>query len=1247
MSTGTNPTPADTGNNRALRLEQLRADIWKLALVADDSQTLFQTLLPRVGLALASDNVTFLSLDENGKKYQVTQQWRADGRQVGADETIPAWAFKPYLGREVIRLSFDALPAALELILRPFVRKYHTNSSLIIPCGNPARPDSYLVVNDYINTRQYADDEIEVLLELSRVLHLRGQQLRKHAALQVSERRYQQIFETNQAIKLIIDPESGRIVDANPAALKFYGYDAATLAQMPIWRLNTLPETEVRRAMALARSGEQPFFSFQHRLASGEIRQVEVYSGPVETPGGQLLYSIIHDVTDRHQAEATVSNLTTMLNESQRIAKTGSYETDLLTGTWVGSDSFIEIFGLPHKKKYTVEEFQAIVHPDDFDEVMAYFGHCLANQMNFDYEYRCLRSDGKVIYVSSRSKVYYGPDGTPLKIIGIKQDITERKLAEEALWSSETRLTLALEGAGLATWDWNVQTDRAVISPRYLAMLGYEPDEIEPSMDEWRKVTHPEDLPAVLSRLQAHLNGETANYRAEYRMRHKSGGWKWFLDTGKTQEWDADGQPLRVMGILYDITDRKQAEEALRDSEARLTALISNIDTTIWSVDKEYRLIVGNPVFHRNIKSGLGRRFARGESVLSKAVPPEMADQWQGYYDRGLRGERFLVETRRRFVDPSRFMEYRFGPIVNPEGEVVGVTVSGRDITEQKNAEAELRKRMQYEHLLSQISALAITVDDLDAFQSECLQLMAQVLDVSRIYIVEYRAATKIYSNTFEWVAPGIAPQKENLQNVPADAMQWFQGMMTANRIINFANIADIPGPAEREMLAAQDIRSILAVPLFVSGEYYGFIGFDECRNHREWPEVDAQILASASRIVTGVIEHERLARQLVQQERLAAVGQLAAGIAHDFNNILAVMLGFTEILRASPAIPATAHSNLEQIIAAGERAAHLVRQILDFSQKTIRHPRHIELGAFMKEATRFLQHTLPENIRLTLQLPPTEYIIEADPTQLNQLITNLAINARDAMQPQGGNLHLSLLPPAETVAGDCAICQQRIDGQLVRIVVTDSGHGIPPEVLPRVFEPFFTTKTVGQGVGLGLSQVAGVVAQHNGHITINSPLNEGTSITVYLPLLSEPAPETIPAATGPNHAGQGETILLVEDDPTVQDVTRAMLEYLGYRVIIAENGRQALDLFDRHRSHIQLVLSDVVMPDLGGKELFLELRARQPAIKVVLMSGYPLAEQNPELIELGAAWFQKPVSISRLSRIIDDSLHGTVGRWD
>ncbi len=378
-------------------------------------------------------------------------------------------------------------------------------------------------------------------------------------------------------------------------------------------------------------------------------------------------------------------------------------------------------------------------------------------------------------------------------------------------------------------------------------------------------------------------------------------------------------------------------------------------------------------------------------------------------------------------------------------------------------------------------------------------------------------------------------------------------------------------------------------------------------------------------------VERERQ-RYQEMRERLATVGQLAAGIAHDFNNIMGSITLYTQLLRTGPNLSAKHEQYLAIIHGQSRHAADLIRQILDFSRSAPMEKTALDIAPLVKELIRLLERTLPENLYMELGYDRNQYVIYGDPTRLQQLLMNLAVNARDAM-PLGGTLSFQLVALALT-PGQTPPLPDMAPGKWLRLDVRDTGTGIDPEHLPHIFEPFFTTKEQGQGTGLGLAQVYGIVKQHDGSIGVESQPGQGTTFTVYLPLHSEPPSPIDSSAT--NEAalpGDGTTILLVEDNLALRMAVSDSLEGLGYRIYTAADGIEALEILDQQANTISLMLSDLVMPRMGGVELAQAARRRHPTLKIVMMTGHPLRESEVELRLAGIeGWVRKPFSIGELA---------------
>ena len=373
---------------------------------------------------------------------------------------------------------------------------------------------------------------------------------------------------------------------------------------------------------------------------------------------------------------------------------------------------------------------------------------------------------------------------------------------------------------------------------------------------------------------------------------------------------------------------------------------------------------------------------------------------------------------------------------------------------------------------------------------------------------------------------------------------------------------------------------------------------------------------------------------QLLHAQKMEALGRLAGGIAHDFNNLMMAISGYTELVLQDPQLSPVSREDVAQIRRAVFRAAELTQQILAYSRRQMLQPVPVSLNLLLGEASGMLRRLMPENIELRLALDPKLPDVLVDPGHMLQVVMNLALNARDAM-PEGGTLGINTttVNGRETETGNGA-------SPRVNLVVSDTGTGIDPKVLPLIFDPFFTTKPQGEGSGLGLSTVYGIIKQSGGQIDVQSEMNRGTTFTITLPAASPVAvPDLAVEAPGPARSG-GEVILVVEDDDQVRTVVSKGLPRLGYEVLVVRNAEEALALVEKHPGRIDLLLTDVVMPGLSGPQLADKLTSRRPETRVVFMSGYPEA-QDPSLgFSLnGRSYLQKPFALAELAEKIRQSL--------
>jgi PAS domain S-box-containing protein len=395
--------------------------------------------------------------------------------------------------------------------------------------------------------------------------------------------------------------------------------------------------------------------------------------------------------------------------------------------------------------------------------------------------------------------------------------------------------------------------------------------------------------------------------------------------------------------------------------------------------------------------------------------------------------------------------------------------------------------------------------------------------------------------------------------------------------------------------------------------------------------------LSGAVLILADVSERKRLEDQLRQGQKMQAVGQLAGGIAHDFNNLLTVIQGNVSLLLRDAPAGSPGLEFLRAIEKASGRAAELVRQLLAYSRRTILWLKPIHPEQAVEEMVTILRRTIDPRITVEVASAPDLWPVQADPTQVHQVLMNLCLNARDAM-PEGGRLVLETdnveLTP-ETVHNRP---EARV-GQFVRLRVRDTGHGIPPAVLPRIFDPFFTTKEQGKGTGLGLALVFGIVKQHRGWIECTSEVNQGTTFTIFLPRSTAPVaatPEPRPATSPPTGH---ETIFLVDDEDMIRSLGRRMLQRAGYEVLLAANGEQALEVYRQAHSRIDLVILDLTMPRLSGKDALRQLVRINPAARVIIASGYSAEDMDVSGLDKVIAFIPKPFREEDLLKAVRQAL--------
>jgi signal transduction histidine kinase len=559
-------------------------------------------------------------------------------------------------------------------------------------------------------------------------------------------------------------------------------------------------------------------------------------------------------------------------------------------------------------------------------------------------------------------------------------------------------------------------------------------------------------------------------------------------------------------------------------------------------------------------------------------------------------------------------------------------------VKEREQAERTLLNRGFQQTVVAALGQFAMISSDVSALLDQSVMLLAQTLEVEFCQVLELQPGrqTLLLRAGVGW--------KDGLVGsalVPADPQSEAGFALRVALPVVFARLAEETRFHGSTLLVDHGVVSGVAVPIVGHGQAFGVLGAYTARQ-RAFTEDEIHFLFSLATVLAMAVERMRTEAQLLQSQKMESIGQLAAGVAHDFNNMLTVIQGHSGMLMTKPALSAELHESAKAIYFAAERAATLTRQLLMFSRKNVMKPAALDLREVVAELSKMLKRLLGETVTLDLQPSPELPLVEADRGMLEQVIVNLSVNARDAM-PQDGTLTIS----ANLVEVDAALVQAHPEarpGPFVCLRVSDTGSGMDAATMARIFEPFFTTKEAGKGTGLGLATVYGIVKQHEGWIEVSSKPGQGSTFSVFLPASTQPVKaRPAPLARPPVvHRGH-ETILVVEDEAVLRDMAVLILEDCGYRVLEAGSGAEAIQVWERNRRHIDLILTDMVMPGgMSGRDVAKKIQAIEPQLKVIFTSGYNVEEANTDFFRRGGGvLLQKPYTRSDLARVIRECLDG------
>ena len=761
------------------------------------------------------------------------------------------------------------------------------------------------------------------------------------------------------------------------------------------------------------------------------------------------------------------------------------------------------------------------------------------------------------------------------------RDITDRRQAEEALLESEERLKFVLKGSRLGFWDWNIETNVVRRNERWAEMLGYTLEEVEFTVRQWTDLIHPDDRSAAWKSIQDHLEGRTAMHEIEYRMLCKDGKYKWILDQAMVVKQDDKGLPLRMSGTHTDIAERKQAEEAFLENERFLKNVFDGIQDGISVLDLELNIIRVNQWIenmYSDQKPLAGKKCYEAYQQRKKICP------WCPSVKTIETGEpQSEIVPYPTSDNPKGWIDLSSFPIREAEGRVVGVIEHVKDITDRKRAEMALRESEEKYRTVLETSLDPIVVYDMEG------------------KVTYFNPA---FTRTLGWTLEERQGKKMDLF-VPDDT--W---------------------PETQKM-----IEKVLA------GE--NFSGFETRRYTKDGDIINVNMSAAIYKDQAGnpigsvinlrdITEQKKLETQLLQAQKIDSIGTLAGGIAHDFNNLLMGIQGRVSLMLADIDSYHPDYDHLKGIEDYVRSASDLTNQLLAFARGGKYEVKPTDLNQLLDKSSEMFGRTKKE-ITIHRKSQKGIWTAEVDRSQIEQMLLNLFVNAWQSM-PGGGELYLE----TENVMLDADYVKPYSvePGKYVKISVTDTGVGMDNATKDRIFDPFFTTKEMGRGTGLGLASAYGIIKNHNGFINVYSEKGEGTTFNIYLPASTK---EIIDEKKLSEEVLKGkEIVLLVDDEKMIVDVGKELLKKMGYKVLTANSGKAAIELYAANKDQIDMVILDMIMPDMGGGETYDKLKEINPDIKVLLSSGYSINGQANEILNRGCNGFiQKPFNMVDLSQKI------------
>jgi len=1004
---------------------------------------------------------------------------------------------------------------------------------------------------------------------------------------------------------LVVD-EKLRVVYGNDKFLKFLssvnGEDIKIGSNVFNDKTTNSVKSEITDYILKAFKGNKTVVLIENKLFNQSY--FECSFSPIRNKNNEIIYVLLFgkDITEEIKIDETRTKEDILFYKAELLAGFGAWEFDLINKKVWASKGAKAIYGISDKE-YSIEEIQKIPLPEYKPNLDSGLKDLVEKNLPYDVEFKiCRPNDNKIRYIHSVA-IY---DEDKKKIFGIIHDITDRKKADSKIIQAEMLFRKIWESAtdGMRLTDENGVI--LLVNDSFCKIIGKDKKELEGML--LSVIYEKNKREEILSEYLRKISNNEIKSNFEQNLKLWNGKSVWF--SVSTSLFEIENSKTVVLSVFRDITDIKLSEIALHESEERYKKIINSAPIGIFLV-RNNKYIFANPT--GLVMLGYSSIDEISKIEIQETISPEYHRILQNRIKRveeGLGNPPIEIKIIKKNGEPI-FAQSISLPIYLSDGPAI--MVMGIDITERKKAEEKI---IQKENMLIGISKSIkelLTNRSIDNAIENCLGILGKSVNVDRSYFFEvyleddFEKST--FSQKFEWVNEAIVSQINNptLQNVPfKDNKEFIVPLMNNQPFICL--VKRLPECKTKTELLSQNILSIIVLPVFVNNKFYGFVGFDDCHIEREWTDSEIELLAVFSDSISKAVERKNIEnklehtlkslqeaqKQIIMQEKLRALGQMTSGICHDINNSLTPIMGYVDILREDHYLKEKYGRALDLIIKSTNDISNTVNRLRDFYKikLTVDHLDKININSLILESIELTRHrwkSIPETsgfiIEIVKDFDDNISNFYGDSSEIREALVNIILNSCDAM-PSGGKLFF----------------RTRALEEKILIEIEDTGVGMDEDTLSKCIEPFFTTKG-DKGTGLGLSMVYGIIERHKGELQINSIKGKGTTISILIPYNKEIIEEK--QIYSQIKIPENLKILYVEDDETIIEVIKHMLEKENYKVDVCNNGKEALSKFFNafdSGNRYDLVITDLGMVGMDGISLSKEIKNISPSTPIIYL---------------------------------------------